>query len=168
MALAHNIGYKDFGLRKLIFEHKVRQEQRIGDYKLLEKFLIEFPSNCASAILLKEHNFGNSFDREKLKQLNDFYYQWNGAEYHFIDPEIDSKRKALYEGFKQFLIKVDEYTGPVGASNFSSVIPDHLRADDWNLPDQVRKHIKELNDIATNLFEQHQGFIAFAKARIQS
>ena len=92
MALAHNIGYKYFGLRKLIFGHKVRQEQRIGDYKLLEKFLIEFPSNCASAILLKEHNLGDSFDRWKLKQLDDFYYQWNGAEYHFIDPEIDSKK----------------------------------------------------------------------------
>jgi hypothetical protein len=95
MVLAHNIGYKYFGLRKLIFEHKVRQEQRIGDYKLLQKFMIEFPSNCASAILLKDHNFGDSFDREELKQLNDFYYQWNGAEYRFIDPEIDSKRKAL-------------------------------------------------------------------------
>jgi hypothetical protein len=168
MALAHNIGYKYLGLRIFIFEHKFRQEQRIGDYKLLEKFLIDFPSNCASAMLLMENDFGNPFNREKLKQLDDFYYRWNGAEYHFIDPEIDTKRKALYEGCKEFLLKVAEYTGPVGASNFSSVIPDHLRADDWNLPDWVRKHIKELNDIASNLFEQHQGFIGIAKARIQS
>lgn len=168
MALAHNIGYKYFGLRKLIFEHKVRQEQRIGDYNLLEKFLIDFPSNCESAILLKEHDFGNSFDRDKLKQLDEFYYRWNGAEYHFIDPEIDTKRKALYEGCKQFLLKVAEYSGPVGRSNFSSVIPDHLRADDWNLPDWVTKRIKELNDITTNLFVQHQEFVTFARARIQS
>lgn len=168
MALSHNIGYKYFGLQKLIFEHKVRQEQRIGDYKLLENFLIDFPSNCGSAILLKEHDFGNPFDREKLKQLDEFYYRWDGAEYHFIDLEIDTKRKSLYEECKQFLLKVAEYSGPVGSSNFSSVIPDHLRAEDWNLPDWITKRIKELNDIATNLFEQHQEFVTFARARIQS
>jgi hypothetical protein len=82
--------------------------------------------------------------------------------------KLTVKEKLYYEGCKQFLNKVAEYTGPVGASNFSSVIPDHLRADDWNLPDWVINHIKELNDMGTNLFEQHQGFIGFAKARIQS
>ncbi len=168
MALAHNIGYKYFGLRQKIFEHKVHQERRNSDHKLLEKFLAAFPSNCASAILLKEHDFGNSFDRDKLKQIDNYYYQWNGAEYRFIDSEVDSKRQALYEVCKQFLSKIAEYTTPVGASNFSSVISDHLRANDWDLPDLVTNKIKELNDLATDFFEQHQEFIAFAKKKIQS
>lgn len=168
MALAHNIGYKHFGLKQSIFEHRIRQEQRISDINLLEKFLAEFPSNCPSSILLKEHDFGNSFDRHMLKQLEDYYCKWNGAEYHFIDTEIDKKRKLLHEECSKFLLKVGEYTTHVGASNFSSVIPDHLRADDWNLPEWVKNRIKELNDLATNLYKQHQDFIIFAKTRIQS
>ncbi len=168
MALAHNIGYKYFWLKKEIFEHKALQDRRISDYKLLESFLAEFPSNCASTILLKEHDFGNSFNRDKLDQIDSIYYQWNGAEYHFIDPEIDEKRKYFYEGCKQFLLKVAEYTTPVGTSNFGSVVPDHLRADDFNLPEWVLSQIKELNDMATKLFEEHQEFIAFAKSKIQS
>ncbi len=165
IALAHNIGYKYFELKKEIFNHKVLQDRRISDYKLLELFLGEFPSNCASAILLKEHDFSNSFDRDKLQNIEGFYYQWNGAEYHFIDSEIDQKRQDFFEGCKQFLLKVAEYTTPVGASNFSSVIPDHFRADDWKRPDWVTTQIKELNDLATNLFKEHQEFIAFAKLK---
>ncbi|MBT7973079.1 MAG: hypothetical protein HN687_02875, partial [Candidatus Marinimicrobia bacterium] len=159
MALAHNIGYKYFELKKEIFNHKALQDRRISDYKLLESFLVQFPSNCSSAILLKEHDFGNSFDRDGLQDIDAFYYQWNGAEYHFIDPEIDQKRQHLHEGCKKFLLKVAEYTVPVGASNFSSVIPDHLRADDWNLPEWVTTQIKELNELATSLFNEHQELI---------
>ena len=168
MALAHNIGYKYFALKKEMFEHKSRQERRISDYKLLEKFLDEFPSNCASSLLLKEHDFGNSFDRNSLQQIDSFYYQWNGAEYHFSDQEIDKKRQELFEGCKEFLLKVAEYSGPVGATSFSSVIPDRYRANDWNLPEWVTTQIKELNDLATELYNMHQEFIKFAKSTIQS
>jgi len=167
MALSHNIGYKYFELKKEIFNHKALQERRISDYKLLESFLVEFPSNSASSILLKKHDFGNSFDRDRLKNIDDFYYQWNGAEYHFIDPEIDQKRQELFEGCKQFLFKIAEYTTPVGASNFSSVIPDHLRPN-GDLPEWVTNQIQELNELATTLFEEHQKFIEFAKLKIQS
>ena len=52
MALAHNIGYKYFGLKQKIFEHKIRQERRISDTNLLERFVHEFSSNCPSAVLL--------------------------------------------------------------------------------------------------------------------
>ena len=168
IALAHNVGYKYFGLKQLIFEHKIRQENRISDTKLLERFLAEFPSDCSSVILLNEHDFGNSFERDKLRQLEEYCRKWNGAEYHHIDSEIDAKRNSLYEGCKSFLLKVNEYTTPVGASNYSSVIPDHLRAYDWDLPDGVKCQIKELNNLATKLYEQHQEFIIFAKTKIQS
>jgi len=168
MALAHNIGYKYYELKKEIFNHKALQDRRIFDYKLLESFLAELPSNCASVMLLKEHDFGNSFDRDRLQQLEVFYYQWNGAEYHFIDPEIDQKRREFFEGCKKFLLKVAAHTTPVGASNFSSVIPDHLRSDDWNLPEWVTIEIRELNELATDLFKERQEFIAFAKSKIQS
>jgi len=168
MALAHNIGYKYYGLKQSIFTHKIRQEQRISDTNLLERFLAEFSSHSPSAMLLNEHDFGNSFDRDRLKQIENYYYKWNGAEYHFIDTEIDVKRNLLHEECKNFLLKVGEYTTPVGVGDFSSVIPDHLRVDDWNLPEWVRNQIKELNELATNLYQQQQDFISFAKTKIQS
>jgi len=46
---------------------------------------------------------------------------------------------------------------------------ENFHAHEWlKLADWVTKRIKELNDIATNLFEQHQEFVTFARARIQS
>lgn len=168
LALAHNIGYKYFDLKKQIFEHKVLQDRRISDYKLLETFLSEFSSSSPSAILLKEHDFNHSFDRNSLKQIEHFYNQWNGAEYKFIDEAIEEKREKFFEYCKSFLLKVAEYTAPVGASKLSSVIPDHLRANDLDLPEWVTNQIKELNELATEVYKNHQEFIRFAKTTIQS
>ncbi len=168
MALAHNIGYKYCELKQKMFEHKTRQKQRISDANLLERFVKEFSSSCPSSLLLKEHDFGYPFDLDSLKQLKDFYNKWNGAEFHFIDSKLDSKRNFLHEKSKQFLLKIAEYTTPVGNSNYSSVVPDHLRADDWRLPDWVKSEVEELNELATELFEQHQQFITYAKTRIRS
>ncbi|WP_191603426.1 hypothetical protein [Marinomonas algicola] len=165
LALAHNLGHKYFSLEKDKFDHAVSQELKHSDLKLLEKFLLEFPSDCSSAILLKDHDFGNSFNRDYLKNIDDFTYRWNGAEYKFMNKDIDEKRAVFHSLCKSFLVKIAEYTSPVGASNFSSVVPDHLRGE-WDFPDWVKSQITELNEMATEVYRTHQEFILYAKNEI--
>ena len=167
-SLAHNLGYKYFGLKKEQFEHKACQKKRISDYKLLERFTAEFPSDSPSCYLLKDHDFGGSFNNDGLVQINHFYYKWNGAEYKFLDNVIEKKRTEFHEECGIFLSKISEYTTPVGASNFTSVIPDRFRANDWDLPEWIKPQIEEMNALATNIYKHHQEFIWFARNKLQS
>lgn len=162
LALIHNLGYKYFSLEKDKFDHIVSQELKHSDFKLLEKFLQEFPSDCPSVILLKDHDFGNSFNRDYLKNIDDFYNRWNSAEYRFMNNAIDEKRFGFHSLCQSFLLKIAEYTSQVGASSFSSVVPDHLRGE-WDIPDWVQSQVTELNDLATEVYKKHQDFILYAK-----
>ncbi|MDR7019581.1 hypothetical protein [Aeromonas salmonicida] len=168
MALVHNIGYKYFWLKKSIFSHRVCQEKRIYDANLLDRFLDCIPSSSRSVRLLKEHDFGNSFNKGDLAELEKFYCNWNGAEYYFTDTEIDLKRGLLYDKCSFFLSKIGEYTIPVRASDFISVISESDRGIDWDLPDYVQGQIDELNRLSTEIYKQHQDFISFSKAKIQN
>lgn len=168
MALVHNIGYKYFELKKSIFSHRVRQDKRIFDTNLLNEFLADFSSESPSLMLLKEHDFGFSFDRRALAGLELFHYRWNGAEYHFIDSEIEGKRSSLHKKCSQFLSKIGEYTIPIGDGDYSSVTPERYRGGGFNLPENVQNQIDELNFLATELHQQHQEFISFSRAKIQS
>jgi hypothetical protein len=162
LALIHNLGYKYFSLEKDKFYHTVSQELKHSDFKLLEKFLQEFPSDCSSVILLKDHDFGNLFNRDYLKNIDDFYNRWNGAEYRFMNNDIDEKRFGFHCLCQSFLLKIAEYTSPVDSSSFSSVVPDHLRGE-WDIPDWVQSQVTELNDLATEVYKKHQEFILYAK-----
>ena len=167
-ALLLNIGRRYSGLKKEESEHKVLKERSISDDKLLEKFTEEFPSNGSSCNLLREHDFGDSFNSESLEQIRNFYDKWAGAEYNYLDQEIEKKRKEFYEECNVFLSKISQYTTPVGASNFKSIIPDRYRADEWDLPDWIKHQIIELNELAANILKHHQEFILFAKNKLQS
>lgn len=168
MSLAHNIGHKYFWLKKSIFSHRVCQEKRISDANLLDRFLNCLPSNSRSVRLLKEHDFGNSFNKGDLAELEEFYYSWNGAEYCFTDAEIDVKRGILYDECALFLSKIGEYTIPVGVSDFISVISESHRGIDWGLPEYVQDQINELNHLSTIIYKKHQDFISFSRAKIQN
>lgn len=167
-ALLHNVGYKYFCLKKDELDREILKERRISDFNLLNKFTDEFPSNGSSCNLLREHDFGNSFRSKFLEQIQNFYYNWNGAEFKFLDQEIEKKRNEFHEECNVFLNKIAEYTTQVGTSDFKSVVPDNLRSDDWDLPDWLQNEIKELNELATNIFIHHQDFILFAKNKLQS
>jgi hypothetical protein len=162
LALLHNLGYKYVRLSKEKFECQISKEMKHSDYKLLEKFLVNFPSSSNSIVLLETHDFGSPFNNQYLDDINKFLHIWNGAEYKFMDEEIEEKKDILYNNIKKFISKISSSTTPMSGGDFSSVTPDHLRGT-GSLPQWIKTEIKEINDLASNAFKSHQELISFAK-----
>lgn len=163
VALLHNLGYKYLQQHQVVLADQVAQRVSGKDQILLAQFIQEFPSNGASATLMRDHDFGNSFARSSLRQIDCFVKNWSGAEFRFHSEAIDEKRQALLLASNRFLSKLAIYTGVIGATDFSSAIPDASRGGDWNLPEYVRNQIKELNDLATEAHQAHQELIAIGR-----
>ncbi|CAD6878351.1 hypothetical protein [Methylomonas albis] len=166
LALIHNIAYRYVNFLASC-EGKDNLEKRIkADTALFENFKIEFPSNCASARLLKEHDFSNLYDGEATSNLEKFVHRWNDAEHVFLDPVIESKRIELWESCHSFLYKLAVATGPVGKGFSFSAIPD-MYLGERDMPDFVTQRVNELNKKATECYCQHQEFVAVCKERLR-
>lgn len=166
VALIHNIGYKYLLHASSVKEEKVYERQREADIQLFKQFLSALPSNSTSIRLLKEHDFGNSYQGGCTESLEIFVNEWNNAEYRFLDAVIESNRGELWDRCNKFLNVLSLGTGPIGSGQLFSAVPDMYR-DDWNMPEFVLKRIKDLNDKATECYKYHQSFIAHCKARLK-
>jgi len=164
LALLHNLGYKYIRLSKEKFEYQISKEMKYSDYKLLEKFLLDLPSNSNSIALLETHDFGDPFNSQYLDDINKFFHNWNRAEYKFMDESIEEKKDFLYENIKKFITKISSTTTPMNGGTFSSIISDCLRGG--ILPQWKKTEIKELNDLASDVFKSHQELITFAKKNL--
>lgn len=164
LALGHNLGYKYFSLRKEQFEYAVSKELKLSDYKLLESFLTKLPSTCNSLVLLKDHDFGNSFYRSHLKELEEFVRDWHASEYQFQDEAIDESRQTLIKLSNEFLYKLGSCMSPRGTSGLYSVVPQQFAGA--VRPQWLSDEIKVLNDKATELYQVHQKFIILAKKQL--
>jgi hypothetical protein len=160
IALLHNLGYKYLQKHQAVLADQTNQRTSAKDEELLATFINEFPSNGTGAKLLRDHDFGNSFARSRLEQIDRFVEKWAGAEFRFINAAIDEKRATLVSACNSFLGKVAMYTAPIGASDFSSAIPEAFRGDDWNMPQHVHDQIREINELATKAYQAHQELIA--------
>lgn len=129
------------------------------DSVLFEKFLETLPSK-GSIEFLKTHSFGDAFQLESLKDLFDFQYEWNSAEYEFINQELEKMKKQLYENVQQFV-----YINGNGSyrqnNDWFSVIPDDC--NDWELPQHIINKIKEMDDLADKVYQSHQNFVRAGK-----
>lgn len=166
LALAHNIAYRYFNYIVSREDNANLEQRKVADTALFEQFKSEFPSNSASARLLKEHDFSNSYHGEATNQLENFVHRWNNAEHSFLDNAIEIKRSELWKSCNSFLIKLAESTGPIAAGPFFSAIPD-IYLGEWDMPDFVTQRVSELNSKATECHIQHQEFVLLCKERLR-
>jgi hypothetical protein len=164
LALFHNLGYKYFSFRKEAFEYQVSKELKLSDYKLLESFLDVVPSGCNSMILLKNHDFGNSFYCSHLDQIESFINNWHASEFYFQDEKIDEQRASFLKRSNKFFFKLSSCISPVGTSSLYRVIPQQYVG--MPRPAWLSEEIKLLNEMATQLYKAHQDFITLAKSRL--
>jgi hypothetical protein len=158
--LIHNLIAQAMNVRKDILAHDKAMSVLQSDKALLEKFIELLPTDGPALRFLKEHDFGNSFSDKNLPQIEAFARLWGGAEYRFLDPQLDRKRSELLDTSRQLLNKLATYSGPVGNSAHRlRVVPDHY-ADEFTWPKFVLDQIEELNNLGSKAYEQHQDLIA--------
>jgi len=127
------------------------------DEALFKEFLEIFPSGSRSAYLLENHDFGNSFSIESLKDIDKFVDEWNCPEKSFINPELESIRKELWNKCHKFSCLLATKSAPTHGG-LQSVVPDSVR-NDWDWPQWVENDVKAVNEMASEVFSLHQGFI---------
>ena len=160
MALIHNILY-----------HMQRKDdiEKINkaDKNLFDEFLKVFPSNSNSIYLLKNHDFGGSFSRDYLDDIQKFINEWNHAEKKFITPELDALRKNLWDKCSEFIVLLSQKSTPTGiaGNGLQCVVPDGYQ--NTCRPNWIDEDIKSVNKLATEVFNLHQNFIKSVKKELK-
>ncbi|OBU17365.1 hypothetical protein [Photobacterium aquimaris] len=166
LALAHNIGYQAFIYKSKKLAQVDKQNLIEVDKALFLEFIELLPSDGLDIKLLEEHDFGNSHHGKKVKSLDTFVHTWNNALKHFLDEELESKRKQLIDKSKHFIYTLASRSYSIGNGEMFSCIPDAYR-NAWDWPPHVEEQIRELNELGTELFELHQDFVLTARRKLK-
>jgi len=136
------------------------KNHKIQDKALFLKLLDELPSNDGSINFLREHDFHNSFQLEKLDQLRIFARNWDNAEYEFLSKNLEKLRTELLNLIYEFINISSHNTFPL-ENGFQTSIPKYT--DNHEIPDTRKKSIKKMNQLGDNIFIKHQELIKEAK-----
>lgn len=161
-ALAHNLFGKWVELH--VSESQLQNNASLleADRLLFQRFLYEFPSGSRSIYLLQEHDFGNSFNLDSLKEIDSFVDNWKHAETTFLNSELENLKCQLWKKSHEFNWLLARKSAPTCGGRMQSVVPDQHR-DDWNWPEWVDKDVQEVNGLASEVTDLHQKFILNGK-----
>ncbi len=95
------------------------------DVLLFREFLKTLPSGTFIEFL-KQHDFLLDFERDDIRPLRKFIYEWDNAEHEFQDPMIEDLRKDLMKVAEDFSHKISKYTTP-NQAGFLTVRSDQMR-----------------------------------------
>jgi hypothetical protein len=156
-ALLHNVFSKWLLYQNDIKDMVKAEKVSAVDKALFKEFLEIFASSSRSAHLLETHGFENSFSLESLKNIDKFVDEWNFPEKSFINPELEAIRKVLWNKCHEFRLLIATKSSPIHGGS-QSVVPDRVRGDLY-YPEWVDNDVKAVNEMASEVFSLHQGFI---------
>ena len=165
-ALIHNLANKYLTHKSSEFALEDNKQLRQVDIDLFNRFLIDFPSDGYSVPFLKDHDLGNSYHDNCLKDINKFVNHWNNVEHHFLNEEIEAKRSELWEKCHSFVYLLASHSYNLHSGPVFSCVPDAYRGA-WNYPAHVHEQLRELNDKATECHDLHQQFVMFARRKLK-
>lgn len=166
LALIHNVANRYFIYKTGDIAATQAKELEAVDRVFFKRFLADFPSNSRSVVLLKEHDFGNSYHDNNTDEIDRFVDTWNTAETKFLDQELEAARKDLYQKMHGFIYKLAQSSGYIHTGPMLSAVPDAFRGD-WDWPEHVDLRIKELNEKSTECYELHQQFVMLGRRKLK-
>lgn len=171
ISLLHNGFYKYCSLKHDFLENEIKKERRYKDIDLMKEFIKSLPSNSNTVLFLKDHDFANTFPIRKLELLKEFNYDWNNAEYEFVNPELNEILKRFKTHTETFFAKLNpnigvRFSGSEDGELYMSVIKNTIDPEYQEIPKKTQEIINELNDMATKLYEVHQELINYAKTKL--
>ncbi|PBP65566.1 hypothetical protein CCL19_15360 [Pseudomonas syringae] len=162
-ALLHNVLYRYFVYKEKQLSFSAERERGNGhDKKLFDEFLREFPSGSDSVIMLRKHDFANSFNIDMLGHLDRFVENWDKVEREFINPDLEGKRKELWANCMEFNHKLSLGAWDLNGGPVFTCIPDAYRgSDDW--PKHVDDKIADLNARSNKCYELYADFVRMGR-----
>jgi hypothetical protein len=125
-----------------------------ADRALFAEFLQEFPSSGRSAYFLRNHDLGDSFDKEELSEIDHFLYYWNDAQHEFFDKQLEQNRLVLYRTLRRFTTELARSVLPTRNPQRYSI-----GMSDGEMRPQIFDLRESLNALATEAYERHQELV---------
>jgi hypothetical protein len=123
------------------------------DRRLFAMFNTAFPSGGSAARFLHDHDVGADFPPETIYPLQDFLNRWGDAEHEFNNPEMEKKRRDLWNVLGIFLSELEQNTFFNHRGRLSMGLEDM-----GNSPETL-KTLRRLNDLGTKAYTAHQDLI---------
>lgn len=115
--------------------------------------------------LLREHDFGGSFNKKDIQPLFDFVETWNQPEKEFIDENLQAALTELYRAARSMVMCLAEKTSPIGNEDFS-VFSNTLR-NAGPRPDWVIEDARVLNEQANLFFPVYEDFLRLCRKKLK-
>ena len=134
-----------------------------SDRKLFEEFMNILSSDGATIRLLREHIFGEAFNRRNLDNLHIFLDQWHLPERKFHNKKLEKLKMKLFHATESFQSTLGETHFTLSTNpNLLNLYPElkYTKRDFW---EEQKKKVNNLADDAHNL---HQNFVATAKKEL--
>jgi len=147
-------------------EKEKNEKLTYADRKLFEEFTSLLPTNSLSIELLKDQDFGASYHKKSLDDIDSFTYKWGKADQHFHDAELEIKSVNFFKESKEFLNFLALSSGFIGAGPLLSIPLDNERANDWEWSENTNENIRKANKWSHELHEKYCEFIVLGKKKL--
>lgn len=132
-----------------------------ADRKVLRDIMTALPGDSASLYHLKNHNFDWIFALEWFEDLQRFVYM-DGAEYEFLDKELEDDRKKLRRSSVKFLRNIATETCNARTNGWKE-IPEEWEDEQ---PERFRRVLNLLNNGAEQVYIEYQNLIRKGRQRL--
>ncbi len=116
--------------------------------------------------LIRDHDFGGSFQRSSIKPLLTFYDTWDSPEKEFLDEELQAGLANLYKVGGQLANSIAGRTVPVGNGDQASVFSDNQRKMGVR-PPAVIEDARVLNEEARAFVPVYERFIRLCREKLE-
>lgn len=165
IALAHNIANKIIVHWSEISRSQKAEKFIEADIKVFERFLNDFPPESRSVRFLRDVDLGGGYHSDETAELELFSQTWSATNFEFHNKDIEELRASLFKKSREFLWKLANNSFDINGSNRYRCVPDQY-VNDFNYPPEVDQSLKELNEMATELYEIHSELIRTARRNL--
>jgi hypothetical protein len=135
--------------------------QAEADKKILRDFMMTVPSN-GSIRFLRTNDFGFSFHEKRLKDIETFFYDRNGPDHEFLDPDLEAARQRFRQSCEVLLNAVGTHTSPTRN-------PERLGVpSDWEYksPELFNSAVSKINTAADLLCSTYDELVRLARRKL--
>lgn len=136
--------------------------QAEADKKILRDLMETLPSN-GSIRFLRTNNFEFSFAEKRLENIETFYYDRNGPDHEFLDPELEAVRQKLRGACKALLSAVATQTFPTNNPDWQAVPDDWAEGKD---PERFHRAVDEIHAAADAVWSTYDELVRLARRKL--
>ena len=136
------------------------------DEVLFEQFVLTLPVDTIS--FLSENDFSAYFPLEKIVPLHNFEKVWADVGHEFVDKDLETQKRRLWESISDFLDITGQYLFPANDETLAGrnlvSIPKEWR---YERPEEFRRVYKTIHQRADAVVKEYNEFVRLARRKLK-